>query len=415
VRVVDSFQVFLLRAFAEMQGVVVSGSSIVSNCVVVPVSLQGIGTFAKSPFSSSSCSFSRVAELSVQVWNSDRAARFSGSGRGRGIGVFAEMAPAAAVAEQEPEAFGVSMYPMHRSKVIHIVRHGQGYHNVAGELDHANYMSWEYADASLTDLGWLQAEVLHEHVDATGIKAQVELVVVSPLMRTLQTAAGVWGGATLAEEGAAEGKKLLMVSGLGKAPHPAIAPANSLKFVANEWCREQNGMHPCDRRSSVTFYKKSFPYVDFSEVGTDEDTWWSETKRETVQELFTRARTFVRWLLDRPESRIAVVSHSSFIFHMCHLFGADCSDVVRKEIQQGFRNCEMRTVVISDRLATGPAKAASTDFAGGLHYNDASSVSVREAAAEAKGVPQANSLATEEQAGPSYDAQGEEIETHASS
>jgi broad specificity phosphatase PhoE len=341
VRVVDSFQVFLLRAFAEMQGVVVSGSSIVSNCVVVPVSLQGIGTFAKSPFSSSSCSFSRVAELSVQVWNSDRAARFSGSGRGRGIGVFAEMAPAAAVAEQEPEAFGVSMYPMHRSKVIHIVRHGQGYHNVAGELDHANYMSWEYADASLTDLGWLQAEVLHEHVDATGIKAQVELVVVSPLMRTLQTAAGVWGGATL--------------SGLGKAPHPAIAPANSLKFVANEWCREQNGMHPCDRRSSVTFYKKSFPYVDFSEVGTDEDTWWSETKRETVQELFTRARTFVRWLLDRPESRIAVVSHSSFIFHMCHLFGGDLGSVGHRPCEGGEHGLRRRVALQRrvERLGAG--------------------------------------------------------------
>lgn len=325
----------------------------------------------------------------------------------------AEMAPAAAEAAQKSqtplESFGVSMYPLHRSKVIHIVRHGQGFHNVAGELDHANYMSWDYADASLTELGWQQSQALHQHLDATGIKAQVELVVVSPLLRTLQTASGVWGGATPEQDSSSE--ELLMVGGLGKAPHPAIAaPKPPLKFVANEWCREQHGVHPCDRRSSITFYKKHFPHVDFSEVGTDEDTWWSETKRETAQELFTRARTFIRWLLDRPESRIAVVSHSSFIFHMCHLFGAECSDVVRKEIQHGFRNCEMRSVVISDRLASGAPNMTSTDFAGGLHYNDPSKkdeVPTRQVVAEDSSVPHADSLATEE--GPSFDSQGEEI------
>lgn len=320
------------------------------------------------------------------------------------------MAPAVAATDEgsPEESFGVSMYPVHRSKVIHIVRHGQGYHNVAGEVDHLSYMSWDYLDASLTELGWQQSEALHAHLDATGIKAQVELVVVSPLLRTLQTAAGVWGGGAALDESATP----LMVSGLGKAPHAAIAaPPKGLKFVANEWCREQNGVHPCDRRNSVSFYKARFPMVDFSEVSTDEDTWWHDTHRENAQELFARARTFVRWLLDRPESRIAVVSHSSFIFHMCHLFGSDCSELVRKEIQQGFRNCEMRSVVISDRLASKPV--ATTDFAGGLHYNDHSKdVPHRQIVAEDTSVPHADSLATEVQdaPGPSYDDQGEEID-----
>lgn len=379
----------MLRGF-EMRGVVTVSNS-VSKCVV---SLKEVVSLLKSSFASSS---SRSVNLRLNT------ARNSGSGRGRSVVVAsaAEMAPAAAAADEAsetpPESFGVSMYPVHRTKVIHIVRHGQGFHNVAGEVDHANYMSWDYADASLTGLGWQQSEALHQHLDATGIKAQVELVVVSPLLRTLQTAAGVFGGATLPEDGSSDGKELLMVNGLGKSPHAAIAVPKALKFVANEYCREQNGVHPCDRRSNISFYKKSFPYVDFSEVATDEDTWWSETTRETAQELLTRARTFVRWLLDRPESRIAVVSHSSFIFHMCHLFGADCSDVVRKEIQQGFRNCEMRSVVICDRLASGPAKLASTDFAGGLHYNDASKkedVPSRQIVAEDTSVPQANSLPT---------------------
>lgn len=368
----------------------------VSNSVASPASLNWIVTKPPAPFAASRVSAnSTFGVLPAQ----SPAARIcvGSSSRRDGVVVASEsMAPAVAAPEQQQspvESFGVSMYPVHRSKVIHIVRHGQGFHNVAGEVDHANYMSWDYLDASLTDLGWQQSEALHAHLDATGIKSQVELVVVSPLMRTLQTAVGVWGGEVITDESSSS---TLMVSGLGKAPHAAIAAPKGLKFVANEWCREQNGVHPCDRRSSISFYKKCFPMVDFSEVGTDEDTWWHETNRETAQELFTRARRFIRWLLDRPESRIAVVSHSSFIFHMCHLFGSDCSEVVRKEIQQGFRNCEMRSVVISDRLASGAPSVESTDFAGGLYYNDAvkkgADVPVRQIVGE-KGVPQADSLA----------------------
>jgi broad specificity phosphatase PhoE len=305
------------------------------------------------------------------------------------------MAPAV----PDQDSFGVAMYPQHRTKTIHIVRHGQGFHNVAGELDHASYLSWDYADASLTSLGWQQSEALHKHLDATGIKSRVELVVVSPLLRTLQTAAGVWGASSSSSP---PDEPLLMVSGLGKFPHAAIAAPERLKFIANEFCREQNGVHPCDRRSNLSFYKKSFPHVDFSEVETDEDTWWSPTERETAQDMFTRARTFVRWLLDRPESRIAVVSHSSFIFHMCQLFGGDCSETVRNEVQQRFRNCEMRTVVISDRLATGDAAVASTDFAGGLHFNEAggkkaADVPVEQIVAEDMSVPHSDSLSKQAQ------------------
>lgn len=101
---------------------------------------------------------------------------------------------------------------------------------------------------------------------------------------------------------------------------------------------------------------------------TDEDTWWKPTIRETAEEIWTRARVFMKWLLERSERRIAVVSHSSFIYHLIHLFGDDCSDVVRKEIMQGFRNCEMRSFAICDRRATGKSKAYNTDFAGGIYF-----------------------------------------------
>ena len=127
-------------------------------------------------------------------------------------------------------------------------------------------------------------------------------------------------------------------------------------------------MHPCDKRASISSYKGQFPAVNFADVETDEDTWWKPTIRETAEEIWTRARVFMKWLLERSERRIAIVSHSSFIYHLIHLFGDDCSDVVRKELLQGFRNCEMRSFVICDRRATGKSKAYNTDFAGGIYF-----------------------------------------------
>jgi broad specificity phosphatase PhoE len=87
-----------------------------------------------------------------------------------------------------------------------------------------------------------------------------------------------------------------------------------------------------------------------------------------MQELSTRARTFVRWLLYHPESHIAVVSHGSFIYHMCHLFGIDCSRDIQDNMHPEFGNCEMRSVVLFDRLASCCANVANTNFAGGVHY-----------------------------------------------
>lgn len=119
-----------------------------------------------------------------------------------------------------------SMYPLHRCKIIHVVRHGQGFHNVAGDIDRKNYESWDYQDASLTELGWQQADALHQHLVTTHIRAHVELVVVSPLLRTLQTAVGVWGGGTLLDGEPAH--SALMVRGVGLYRHSPISSAGGL-------------------------------------------------------------------------------------------------------------------------------------------------------------------------------------------
>lgn len=260
------------------------------------------------------------------------------------------------------ETPGSGLYPLHHCKTLHLVRHGQGYHNVAGEKDFGAYMSYEYVDASLTPLGWQQVDNLRTHIWKTGIAPRIELVVTSPLMRTMQTAVGVFGG-----EGYVDGDTCppLMVAGAGNSNHAAITSANCPPFIAIEWCREHLGVHPCDKRKSISEYQPIFPGIDFSLVETNEDVLWKSDVREKEEEVAARGRTFLNWLLTRKEKEIAVVSHSGFLIHTLGLFGKDCHPLVRKEIHTPYANCELRSLVVADRSAVG-TNLPMTDFPGGI-------------------------------------------------
>ncbi|PNX81287.1 phosphoglycerate mutase-like protein, partial [Trifolium pratense] len=55
---------------------------------------------------------------------------------------------------------GTCLFPLHRSKTIHLVRHAQGIHNVEGDKNYKAYLNPEYFDAHLTPLGWEQVHNL---------------------------------------------------------------------------------------------------------------------------------------------------------------------------------------------------------------------------------------------------------------
>lgn len=105
------------------------------------------------------------------------------------------------------------------AKLVHLIRHGQGAHNVAAALRGAEaYKDQTLRDASLDDVGVQQATQLGQWIrDARMV---VDVVLVSPLTRTLQTASYMF-------------------------PEPRPA---GLHFVAIEMCREAHGGHPCDQR-----------------------------------------------------------------------------------------------------------------------------------------------------------------------
>ncbi|KAG5543754.1 hypothetical protein RHGRI_016494 [Rhododendron griersonianum] len=172
------------------------------------------------------------------------------------------------------------------------VRHAQGIHNVEGEKDHDAYLSEELFDAHVTPLGWKQVANLKNHVEACGLSKKIELVIVSPLLRTMQTAVGVFGGEAYVDGIDAPP---LMVANAGKSSHPAISSLNCSPFIAVELCREHLGIHPCDRRRSISEYKPIFPAIDFSLIESDADILWKPDTREKDEELARRGMKFLDW------------------------------------------------------------------------------------------------------------------------
>ncbi|XP_050904832.1 phosphoglycerate mutase-like protein 1 isoform X2 [Lathyrus oleraceus] len=260
-------------------------------------------------------------------------------------------------------AAGPSLYPLHHSKTIHLVRHAQGVHNVEGEKNHDAYLSYDYFDANLTPLGWKQVENLQKHVKANELPKKIELVVVSPLLRTMQTAVGVFGGEAYTD-GISEPP--LMIENVGHSDHPSVSALNCPPFIAVELCREQMGQHPCDKRRTVGEYRHMFPGIDFSLIETDEDTWW-KPEREKKEEVTGRGLKFLEWLCTRKEKEIAVVTHSSFLFNTLSAFGNDCHPNIKTEMCTHFANCELRSMVIVDKGMVG-SNNSTTNYPGKIPH-----------------------------------------------
>lgn len=244
---------------------------------------------------------------------------------------------------------GSSLFPLHRCKTLHLVRHAQGIHNVEGEKDFKAYLSPELFDAHLTPLGWNQVDNLRKHVIACGLSKKIELVITSPLLRTMQTAVGVFGGDSLVN---GVDVPPLMVENAGCSGRSAISSSNC-PFIAVESCREHLGVHPCDKRRSTSEYQLLFPAIDFSLIENDDDVLWKADVREANSEVAARGIKFINWLWTLKEKEIAIVTHSGFLFHTLQQFGNSCHPLMKDEISKHFANCELRSMVLVDRSMAG--------------------------------------------------------------
>ena len=246
-----------------------------------------------------------------------------------------------ASAAASPPAPRVSLFPAERAREIHFIRHAEGHHNVAtreagGSNDpllRGDRPAAECAlyDARLTPAGVEQCRALRRRLRADGKLSSFDLVVVSPFTRTLETAMHVFGEPPAGGEDGA----------------PPTLDAG-VAYVVREECRERWGLYVCDGRRpmrEITADRALAAGFDFSGVADDDDARY-EDAREPDDACCARAARFLEWLSRRPEKRIAVVTHSSFLRHLLMQFGDGLSPADAEALRAPVGNCELRSVVL---------------------------------------------------------------------
>jgi broad specificity phosphatase PhoE len=165
------------------------------------------------------------------------------------------------------------------SKSLYLIRHGHSLHN---ELFHKigvqAFRIPATIDSPLTQEGHLQSIELGQSWQK---KKDIELVLVSPLTRTLETCMNIFGD-------------------------------TEIPIISQEFLREYPiGEDTCNKRSSLTLLKNKFPKIKF-QLDVDQDTLWKEDSRENMIELEQRLEKMITYLQKRHEKNIAIVGHSSF-------------------------------------------------------------------------------------------------------
>lgn len=286
------------------------------------------------------------------------------------------------------EPLSMSIFLGSRCTKVHFVRHAEGFHNVvtreAGRLGHevalraaeearqkalsggcdpvqaeerakavlnktlrdeenrpvhfATVGAEQYTDAQLTNAGRNQCYALRGKIDRNQLvtpldRLHVDLVVVSPLRRCLETADIIFGPGRTKDR-------------------PDLLP-----FLVHDLCRERHGEFYCDKRRSLSENREDERWSDW-DWDTQEKTWPSGTmefrdedeawhpERETEEMVLKRAMKFLQWLSARPEKEVVVVTHSSFLKNLFKVFGGESSKDDQDVLRAVPANCELRTVVL---------------------------------------------------------------------
>ncbi|KAL4242991.1 Histidine phosphatase superfamily protein [Abortiporus biennis] len=194
-------------------------------------------------------------------------------------------------------------------KLFFLGRHGQGYHNVAeakygteawddywSKLNGDEELTWG-PDPLLTPLGQTQGEearVTWKEELQYGIPVP-DRFLSSPLKRALDT----WT-ATFGKDGEGE-----------------VVDKGKKKVLILEDCREEYGIHTCDRRLTLSALTKIYtePTYTFEPHFSEEDPLWDPDVRETKSHIAQRARAVLDFAFESRETSIVVsiTAHGGFI------------------------------------------------------------------------------------------------------
>lgn len=179
------------------------------------------------------------------------------------------------------------------ARVLHFFRHGEALHQIRnaeaqrrgrgcrcfdpgprGSDYTCPYWSDDLIDSPLTPRG-------REEIVGRGAPLHAELILSSPMTRTLETA--------------------------------LLAFPETLSVVALPELRPRIGAHRHSRLSPRSTLASRFPRVDLSRLVHEEDLEWSPAAEEAREVLETRAARFLDLVFSRPERRIAVVTHFTIL------------------------------------------------------------------------------------------------------
>jgi broad specificity phosphatase PhoE len=198
-------------------------------------------------------------------------------------------------------------------KIIHFQRHATGWHNVHGETKKTEYLREDLEDATLSDGGLTECSAVPE-----GSASGAQLLLVSPMRRTLQTASLSF-------------------------PHLV----NQIPWLAQESLREVTGMHPCDRRLPIPEHAETHSHVDFSLVEDIHDPMYQKYTdagtREPDPDVMVRCEQFLSYLQTRRETEIVVCTHSAYLRVLFNKIFADQAP----EHCAKYKNCEIRSYTLA--------------------------------------------------------------------
>ena len=207
--------------------------------------------------------------------------------------------------------------PAHQAaaKTIFLARHAEAEHNV----EPPNY---SLSDPRLTVVGVRQAQQqLRNHLPADA-RANLPLVVCSPMRRALQTVQYAFG-------------RQIEWHGIRLVVHPDLQEISG-----------GDHHHPCDQGSSRDQLMEWFPTLD-QEIQQHLPDGWELTGKSSLlqgseerkdQAIHDRIQRFKEWLLQRPESVILVMTHNGLLRHM---LGVDLWSQ-HGHSPRGFENSEVR-------------------------------------------------------------------------
>lgn len=159
------------------------------------------------------------------------------------------------------------------------IRHGEATHNTLyNEIGMKAFFDKNNYDTELTEKGYNQAIELGKNWNIN-----VDLVIVSPLKRTLQTAMNIFKNIDC----------------------PIIA-LDCLKEYPQ-------GLHTCNKRTCKLEIQQLFPSIDFSLLDSEKDEMWCDIRLETIDELLERINKMYNFIENRSEKNIVLVGHNGFI------------------------------------------------------------------------------------------------------